>query len=78
MDNACQKSDGSIHYGYILLYTNDALVINDNTESILRNDLMLYFKLKESSIDPPKIYLGGQVCKNELVYSAHRNTYNQL
>mgnify|MGYP001272535206 CR=1 FL=1 len=60
------KSDGSTHYEFILLYTDDALVISDNAESILRNDLGRYFELKESSIGPPKIYLGGQVRKVQL------------
>ena len=61
-----KKSDGSTHYEYILLYTDDALVISDNAESILRNDIGRYFELKECSIGPPKIYLGGQVRKVEL------------
>ena len=61
-----KKSDGSTHYEYILLYTDDALVISSNAESILRNDLGRYFELKESSIGPPKIYLGGQVRKVQL------------
>jgi hypothetical protein len=59
-------SGGSEHYEYILLYTDDALVISQHAENVLRNDLGRYFELKEESIGPPKIYLGGGVRKVEL------------
>ena len=61
-----KKSDGSTYYEYILLYTDDAIVISENAEAILRKSLGRYFELKESSIGPPKIYLGGHVRKIEL------------
>ena len=32
------KSDGSKCYNYVLLYVDDALVVSENAESILRND----------------------------------------
>ena len=57
------KSDGSEYYEYILLYTDDALVISENAENILRRELGRYFQLKEESIGPPKLYLGGHVRK---------------
>ena len=44
---------------YILLYTDDALCISAHAEETLRNDLGKYFQLKEKSIGPPTIYLGG-------------------
>ena len=56
-----KKSDGSSYYEYVLLYTDDALVISEKGEHILRNELGRYFELKEGSIGPPKIYLGGQL-----------------
>ena len=59
-------SDGSDYYEYILLYTDDALVVSDNAEQVLRNELGRYFTLKEKSIGPPKIYLGGHVRKVQL------------
>jgi hypothetical protein len=59
-------SDGSEYYEYILLYTDDALVVSQHAENVLRNDLGRYFELKEESIGPPKIYLGGGVRKVEL------------
>ena len=53
------KSDGSTHYEYVLLYTDDSLVTSENPEDILRNELGKYFELK--SIGPPKIYLEGHM-----------------
>ena len=41
------KSDGNTYYEYILLYVDDALVVSENAESILRNELRRYFHLKE-------------------------------
>ena len=60
------KSDGNAYYEYILLYVNDALVVSENAESILQNELGRYFHLKEESIGPPMVYLGGRVCKVQL------------
>jgi hypothetical protein len=61
-----KKSDGSEYYEYILLYTDDALVVSENAEQILRHELGRYFTLKEESIGPPKQYLGGAVRKVQL------------
>jgi hypothetical protein len=61
-----KRSDGSDYYEYILLYTDDALVVSENAEQILRNELGRYFTLKEESIGPPKVYLGGHVRKVKL------------
>ena len=60
------KSDGTKCYDYVLLYVNDALVVSENAESILRNELGRYFELKEESIGPPDHYLGGKVRKVQL------------
>ena len=60
------KSDGNTYYEYILLYVDDALVVSENAESILCNELGRYFHLKEESIGPPTIYLGGRVRKIQL------------
>ena len=57
------KSNGNTYYEYILLYVDDALVVSENAESILHNELGRYFHLKEESIGPPTVYLGGRVCK---------------
>ena len=60
------KSDGNTYYEYILLYVDDALIVSENAESILRNKLGRYFHLKEESIGPPTVYLDGRVCKVQL------------
>ena len=60
------KSDGNTYYEYILLYVDDALVVSENAESILGNKLGRYFHLKEESIGPPTVYLGGRGHKVQL------------
>ena len=55
------KSDGTKYYEYVLLYVDDALVVSENGERLLREELGKYFDLKEASIGPPDIYLGGKV-----------------
>jgi hypothetical protein len=61
-----KRSDGTDYYEYILLYTGDALVLSENAEKVPRIDPGRYFTLKEESIGPPKIYLGGSVRKVQL------------
>ena len=46
------KGDGFKCYDYVLLYVDDALVVSENAESILRNEMGRYFELKEESIVP--------------------------
>ena len=55
-----KKANGDEDWEYILLYTDDALCISGHAEETLRKDLGKYFQLKEKSIGPPKIYLGGR------------------
>ena len=55
------KSDGSEYWKYLLLYTNDCLVIHENPEMVLRHEIGKYFQMKELSIDPPEIDFGGIV-----------------
>ena len=38
------KSDGNEEYEYVLLYTDDALVVSENAESILRDELGKHFE----------------------------------
>jgi hypothetical protein len=59
-------SDGSDCYEHPLLYSDDALVVSENAEKVLRDELGRCFTLKEESIGPPKIYLGGHVWKVQL------------
>jgi hypothetical protein len=51
---------------YVLLYTDDVLVISTQGEKVLREGTGKYFELKEESIGPPKIYLGGSMRQVEL------------
>jgi len=60
------KSDGNKVWDYVLIYTDDTLVISENAESILRNEMGKYFELKQESIGPPKLYLGGNLRKVQL------------
>ena len=57
------KSSGQEYYEYVLLYTDDALVVSDEAEDIIRNQIGKYFVVKKGSIGPPTRYLGGIVRK---------------
>ena len=57
------KNDGTEVYEYVILYTNDCLVVSENDESILKNEIGRYFELKPDSIGPPSLYLGGHLRK---------------
>ena len=58
-----RKSDGSIYWEYVLLYVDDVLVISENSEKVLYEEIGKYFELKEESVGPPTLYLGGKVSK---------------
>lgn len=58
-----KKADGSECYEYVLLYTDDVLVVSERGEHLLRNGIGKYFELKEESIGPPDLYLGGRLRK---------------
>ena len=60
------REDGSKYYEYVLIYTDDCLVISDNAEKVLRQELGSMWELKEESIGPPQIYLGGSMRQVEL------------
>ena len=61
-----EKADGTPYYEFVLLYVDDALVISENAERILREEIGRYFELKEESIGAPMLYLGGRVRKVQL------------
>ena len=56
------KDNGEVYWEYMLLYVDDALSISSHGEAPIR-ELGKYFKIKESSIGPPDIYLGGKMCQ---------------
>ena len=55
-----------MYYEYVLLYTDDCLVILENAKKILRNEIGKSFWLKEKSIGDPGKYLGGELLKVQL------------
>ena len=48
-------------YEYILICTDDCLVVSENAESILKKEIVRYFELKPDSIVTPSLYLGGHL-----------------
>ena len=65
MRESVRKYGSTKYYEYILLYTDDCLVISDRGETVLRKEIGKYFNLKESSIGPPTQYLKGNNRKVE-------------
>ena len=63
---AAEKSDGTTYYEYVLLYTDDMLVVSEDPESFIRKEIGEIFTVKEKSIGPPSQYLGNKVLKVEL------------
>jgi len=61
------RKDGTTKYWeYVLLYTDDCLVISDRGESILKDEINPLFELKKDSIGVPSKYLGGKLRMVEL------------
>lgn len=54
------KTDGTPYYEYLLVYTDDLLVLSQNPKDIL-NAMDQHYLLKEGSIGSPTQYLGAQV-----------------
>ncbi len=61
-----KTSDGEEYYEYVLLYTDDCLVISHNAEKVLRLEIGQHFILKEESIGDPGQCLGGKLRKVKL------------
>ena len=55
------REDGTQLHEYVLLYTDDCLVISDNAESILKKEIGQYFEIKQELIGPPSLYLRGHI-----------------
>lgn len=54
------KTDGSQYYEYLLVYTDDLLVLSENPKAIL-NAMDQHYLLKPDLIGSPTSYLGAQV-----------------
>jgi hypothetical protein len=61
-----KKANCSECYEYVLIYTDEVLVISENGEHVLWSGIGKYFELKEESSGPPKLYLGGHMRRVEL------------
>ena len=57
---AAKNYNGEDYYEYVLLYTDDTLVISENPKECLP-EIDRYFPMKKGSIDTPRIYLGGKI-----------------
>ena len=56
------KEDGTLYYEYVLVYTDDILMISMHPEEILKH-LETFFRIKPESVGPPTKYLGSDVSK---------------
>ena len=56
--------NGEKYYSYILVYTDDILVIHESLEEVMKA-LQTTCPVKPDSIGPPKIYLGANIQKIE-------------
>ena len=61
--------EGFEYWEYLLLYVDDILLVSHRGEDVLRNEIGKHFELKEESIGPPDIYLGGKVRKRRIMTS---------
>ena len=57
--------DGVSYYEYMLLYTDDCLVISKNPQEVLM-EINKYFPMRPKSIGPLKIYLGAKIINVQL------------
>ena len=58
-----QKYDGTPFWEHVLVYVDDALVISNRGEDVIRKDIRKYFYVKDCSIGRLSIYLGKKVSK---------------
>ena len=86
------RSTGEVYYDYFLLYVDNVLVVSEQAESVLRKEIGKFFVLKDDSVGPPSMYLGGKLrqvmLKNvvkawefgssQYVQSAVKNSYEHL
>ena len=52
MRKSIRKDEVTEYYEYVLIYTDDCLVVSYRVEAVLRNEIGKYFELKEESIGP--------------------------
>ena len=66
MRESVQEYGITKYHEYMILYTDDCLVISDRGKAVLQNKIVKYFILKESSIGTLRQYLGGKLRMVEL------------
>ena len=66
---------GHEYYEYVLLSTEDALVVNYRAEHVLHREIGKYVLLEDESTGPPDIYLGGMIRQVDLSNGATAWTY---
>ena len=59
-------NEGTDYWEFVLLYVDDILCVSHRGEEVLREEIGNHFIVKESSIGPPDIYLGGKVRKRTI------------
>ena len=72
------RFNGSEHCEYILLCTDDVLAVSKTSERLIRQGIGKYFELKQESIGPPDIYLGGKMRKVELENEAEAWSFSSF
>ena len=63
MRKAVNPSDNSDYWEYVLLYVDDVLCISHDPQSVIKNEIGKYWKMKPGSIGLPNIYLGSKISK---------------
>jgi hypothetical protein len=73
------KKDRSRYYSYVLCYVDDVLCIHE-TPNLIIELLRKTYKLEESSVGTPTMYLGAEVKKYYIPDSElkSRNTISQI
>ena len=59
------RDNGEEYWEYMLLYVDDALAIQEHAKRAI-DELGKYFQIKEGSVGPPKLYLGGKISMVQL------------
>ena len=65
------KADSAEQYEYALLYADDALVVSENAEKVLRNEIGKYFEVKPNSVGPPSQHIRGSIKQSLLENGVH-------
>jgi hypothetical protein len=56
------RANGEKYYEYLLVHTDDLLVVSENPRSIL-DEIDSHFKLKAGSVEEPRKYLGAAILR---------------